>query len=244
MAVCVFGGWESGKEVTGSSLVLKNAWICLRASFSSVGNNPSLRIHSIRENRAKCYWTCDPTDEVFSSVLMRQDLLVADSSYLPWYEAYERSLALSSHLLLTPCGEGEPKQQQFLAEMFIKRRFWSKKMCRYCCMLSLYWLQFMIYHASSLGFDFHIPIDFGLNVLFSHIFSVLHHNSIETCWFSLVIHESPLTEEISMHYSLDSHISMWLPPVLAQSAFALPKKKLKHFSADWSFWGFWILEVL
>ena len=201
MAVCVFGGWESGKEVTGSSLVLKNGFICLRASFSWVGNNPSLRIHSICENRAKCYWMCDPTDEVFSSVLMRQDLHVADSSYLPYYEAYERSLALSSHLLLTPCGEGEPKQQHFLAVMFIKRRFWSKQMCRHCCMLSWYCLQFMIYHASSLGVYFHIHIAFGSNVLFSHIFSVLHHNSMETCWFSHVLHESPLTEEISMHSS-------------------------------------------
>ncbi len=82
----------------------------------------------------------------------------------------------------------------------------------------------MIYHVSSLGFDFHIPVDFGLNVLFPHIFSALHCNSIETCWFSLVIHESPLTEEISMQSSFDSRISMLLPPVLAQSAFALPKK--------------------
>ena len=108
--------------VVGCSLVLKNACICLRTSFSWVGNNPSLQIHSIchGENRAMCRWTCDPTDEVFSSVLMRQDLHVSDRSYLPWYEAYERSLALSSHLLSTPCGEGEPKQRQFLAEMFIK----------------------------------------------------------------------------------------------------------------------------
>ena len=192
MAVSVVGGWESRKEVTGSSLVLKNAFICLRASFSSVGNNPSLRIHSICENQARCYWNrnwmCDPTDEVFSSVLMRQDLLVANSSYLPWDEAYERSLALSSHLLLKPCWEGEPKQQQFLAEMFIKRQFWSEKMCRHCFMLSLDYIKFMIYPASSLGFEIHITVDFGLNVLFSHIFSVLHHNSIETCWCSLVIH--------------------------------------------------------
>ena len=83
MAICGFGGWESWKEVTGSSLVLKNACICLRASFSWVGNNPSLQIHSVCENRAKCDWTCDPTNEVFSSVLMRQDLHVANSSYLP-----------------------------------------------------------------------------------------------------------------------------------------------------------------
>jgi len=82
----------------------------------------------------------------------------------------------------------------------------------------------MIYDVSSLGFDFHIPIDFGLNVLFPHIFSVLHRSNIETCWFSLVMHESLLTEEISMQSSLDSRISMMLPPVLEQSAFALPKK--------------------
>ena len=43
-------------------------------------------------------------------------------------------------------------------------------------------------------------------------------------FFSLVMHESPLTEEISMQSSLDTRISMLLPPVLAQSAFALPKK--------------------
>ena len=84
----------------------------------------------------------------------------------------------------------------------------------------------MIYHVSSLGFDFYIPIDFGLNVLFPHIFSVLHRSNVETCWFSLVMHVNPLTEEISMQssFKLDSRISMLLPPVLAQSAFALPKK--------------------
>ncbi len=82
----------------------------------------------------------------------------------------------------------------------------------------------MISHVSSLAFDFHIPVDFGLNVLFPHIFSVLRRYSIETCWFSLVMHESLLMEEISMQSSLDSRISMLLPPVLAQSAFALPKK--------------------
>ncbi len=82
----------------------------------------------------------------------------------------------------------------------------------------------MIYHVSSLVFDFYIPIDFGLNLLFPHIFSVLHRSNVETCWFSLVMHVNPLTEEVSMQSSLDSRISMLLPPVLAQSAFALPKQ--------------------
>ncbi len=161
MAVSVVGGSESGKEVTGRSLVLKNACICFRTSFFWVGNNPSLQIHSYCENQAKCDWTCDPNDEVFSSVLTKQDLLVEDSLYQLWYEAYELSLSIWSHLLLMPCWEGEPNQQQFSAEMFIKRWFCSKKMCLHCCILSSYWLQSMIQHLFSLGFDFHIPIDFG-----------------------------------------------------------------------------------
>ncbi len=85
-------------------------------------------------------------------------------------------------------------------------------------------LEFMIYRLSLLGFDFHIPVDL----------SFLHRISGETCCFSLVIHasDSPLTEEISRQSSSDSRISMVLPPVLAQSAFARPKKTLKHFSPD------------
>ena len=213
MAVSVVGGWESGQELAGSPFVLKNAWICLITSFSFVGNNPSLQIRSISENRGKCNRTCDPTDRLFSSVPMRQDLNVADSSYLPWYEANEHSPSLSSLLLSMPCWEGEPNARQFFAEIFIKRRFCSKKLCLLCCILSVCRLKNMICHSSSLDFDFHIPVDFGLNVLFPHNFSVLPCNSIETSWFSLVIHESPLTEEKSMPSSLDTRISMLTPPV-------------------------------
>ena len=75
--------WLVGENLAGSPLVLKNAWICLITSFSFVGNNPSLQIRSFRENRGKCNRTCDPTDRLFSFVPMRQDLNVADSSYLP-----------------------------------------------------------------------------------------------------------------------------------------------------------------
>jgi hypothetical protein len=50
-----------------------------------------------------------------------------------------------------------------------------------------------------------------------------------------VIHESPLTEEISMQSSLDSRILMLLPPVLAQSAFALPKKNQETLAQIRSF---------
>jgi hypothetical protein len=98
----------------------------------------------------------------------------------------------------------------------------------------------MISLVSSLAFDFHIPVDFGLNVLFPHIFSALHRYSIETCWFSLVMHESLLMEEISMQSSLNSRISMLLPPVLAQSAFALPKQNQDTLTQirSFEFFGF------
>ena len=106
-------------------------------------------------------------------------------------------------------------------------------MCLLCCILSVYGLQIMMYNSSSLDFDFHISVDFGLNVLFPHIFSVLHRNSIETSWFSLVMHKSPFTEEKYMQSSVDTRISTLPPPVSRRAHFALPKKikpKLKHFS--------------
>ena len=151
MAVSVVGGWESGQELAKSPVVLKNAWICLITSFSFVCNNPSLQIRSFRENRGKCNRTCDPTDRLFSSVPLRQDLNVADSSYLPWYDANKNSPSLSSLLLSMPCWEGEPNVTQFFAEIFIKRRFCFKKLCLLCCILSLHRLQILIYHLSSLG---------------------------------------------------------------------------------------------
>jgi hypothetical protein len=122
--------------------------------------------------------------------------------------------------------------RQFFAKIFIKRRFCSKKLCLHCCIQSVCRLQNIICHSSSLDFDFQIPVDIGLNVLFPHILSVLHHNSIETSWFSLVIHWSPLTEEKSKPSSLDTRTSMLPPPV---SPSQLSQKKLIAKLKHWSF---------
>ena len=103
MALSVVGGWESGFEQAGIPFMRENAWIWFRSSFSFVCNNPSLQIRSFGGNRGKCNQQCYPTDGLFCSVLMKQDLLVADCSYLLWNEANEHSLSLSSHLLLMPC---------------------------------------------------------------------------------------------------------------------------------------------
>ena len=136
MAFCVVGRWESWQELSGSPLMQMNAWICFRTSFSFEGDNPSLQICSFGGNQGKCNRTCDPTDWLFSSVLMRQDLRVADSSYLPWNEAYEHSLSLSSHLFLVPCYEGKPNERHFFADIFIKRVFCLKHHVKFvaCCL--------------------------------------------------------------------------------------------------------------
>ena len=100
--------------------MLMNAWICFRTSILVEGNNPPLQIRSFGGNRGKCNRTRDDTEPLFSSVSMRQDLHVADSSYLPWNEAYDHSLSLSSHLFLVPCYEGKPKEKQFIADISLK----------------------------------------------------------------------------------------------------------------------------
>ncbi len=121
-------------------MVLKNlnAHICFRTSFSWVGNNPSLQIHSICENWAKCDWTCDPTDEVFSSVLMRQDLHLADSSYLPWYEAYD-ALCLSHHIFYwCLAGKASPSSDDFWMICSLKHDSAQRKyVCIVACCLIL-----------------------------------------------------------------------------------------------------------
>ena len=98
-------------------------------------------------------------------------------------------------------------------------------------MLSVYGLQFMISHSPSLGFDFHIQVDFGFNDLFSHIFSFLHHNSVETGWFSHMIRQKPLMEEKSMQSSLDTRRSMLPPPVSRRAHLRSQKKKSNQIRA-------------
>ena len=79
----------------------------------------------------------------------------------------------------------------------------------------------MISHALSLGVEFHIQVDFGFNDLFSHNFTFLHHNSVETSWFSLMRHEKLLTKEKCMQSRMDTTILMLSPTKSSQSAFAL-----------------------
>jgi hypothetical protein len=59
-----------------------------------------------------------------------------------------------------------------------------------------------------------------MGVCFPHTLSVLHHNSMETGWFSLTMHDSPLTEEKFMQSSSDTRVSMLLLSILRRSAYS------------------------
>ncbi len=98
MAVFVVSGWESGLWPVGISYMLASYCICYRTSSSSQGKNPSLKNRSLGWNWGKHNHTCEQTNGVFSTVLMRNKLLVADCSYLSSIEA-SRYFSFLSYIL-------------------------------------------------------------------------------------------------------------------------------------------------
>ncbi len=124
MAVSMVGGWESGLELAGNPLVLNNAWIGFRTSFSWGGNNPSADALVLWKSEkvppdVRFYWW------TFSAILMRHDLHVEDRSYLPWNEAYKYSVSLISFVINALLGRHAQWATLFL-RIFIKHRFCSK----------------------------------------------------------------------------------------------------------------------
>jgi hypothetical protein len=103
-------------------------------------------------------------------------------------------------------------------------------------MLPAWRLEFMIIHLSSLGFNFHMLVDFQFIVSFPHIFSVQYLNSIQTSWFSLMRYESQSKEETIMQSGIDTRISMLSPPVSVQSTFCNLKNQIKTKLECWGFW--------
>ena len=137
----------------------------------------------------------------------------------------------------------QPNGRHFLAEIFIKQWFCSKLLCLLCCMLPTCRLEPMVSCLSLIDFNFQLPIDFGSNACFPHNFLVLHHNSMETSWFSLTMHESPFTQEKSMRSSSDTRVSMLLLSIWRRSASALSKKTLKPLLPNWKRLRFLLLEA-
>jgi hypothetical protein len=79
-------------------------------------------------------------------------------------------------------------------------------------------LELMFYHASSNICDFHFPVDFGLNVLFPHIFWFLHQNRVGMSGFTLTKPRNVGDEDKTILSSFNISSSMITQPVLQQSA--------------------------
>ena len=122
---------------------------------------------------------------------------------------------------------------------FIKRWFCSKWSCLLCFVLPACRLELMLSSLSSIDFNFQLPVDFEFNVFLSFSFPVLHHNSMETSWFSLMMLEtqSPFLEEKSMQ-STRNLVPIPLCLCCSSRASALSKTTLKHFNQTWIVWGF------
>jgi hypothetical protein len=224
MAVSVVSGWESELEMAESHLVLKNARICFRASSSFVlGNNPSLQICSSSSDQGKCNKTGNPSIRNFSTTLTSHILILADSSYLPMDEAYTKPVSPICRLS-TPCYECKPKVRHFFDKVFIKAWFCWGWICLFCHMTSVGGLEIMVQHTPSIICDFHLPVDFSLDILFPCIFWFLHQNWVGAGWFTLTKLRSVGDEEKTIPSCKDTHSPMIDPPVLQQSAFCTLKK--------------------
>ncbi len=154
----------------------------------------------------------------FSTIPTNNILNLADCSYLLSDDAYRLSLSLLCYRLSTPSYECKPNVQHFFAKPFIKTCCcWETKcVCLVKCHLGR--LELMLYRTSSNICDFLSPLDFGLNVLFPHIFWFLHQNSVGISGFTLTKLRNVGDEDKTILSSLDTKSSMIAQPVLPQSA--------------------------
>ncbi len=224
IAVSMVSGPESEQELAESHLMLKNNRLCFRMSSSFVCNNPSLQIHSFSEDRGKCNKTGNPSISDFSTILTSDIPNPADSSHLPSDEAYRQRLSLPCYLLATPCNECKPQARHFFDKIFIKAWFCCKEMCLFSHMTSVGWLEIMIHHTPSIICDFHLPVDFGLDIVFAHIFCFMHQHWVGIDGFTLTKLRHGGEEEKTLPSCSDTRSPMTASLVLLQSAFCALKK--------------------
>ncbi len=191
------------------------------------GNNPSLQIHSFSEDRGKCNKTSNPSPTIsdFSTIPTSDIPILADSTHLPSDEAYRQCLSLPCNRLSTPCYECKPNARHFFDKIFINAWLCWGKMCLFCHMTSVSWLEIMIQHTPSIICDFHFAVDFRLYILFPHFFWFLHQNWVGIGWFTLTKLRHVGVEAKTIPSCLDTRSPMTAPSVLLQSAFCTLQKK-------------------
>ncbi len=134
----------------------------------------------------------------------------------------------------------QAQRATFLWQNFIRAWFRWGKMCLLCHMRSISWLEIMIQHTPSIICDFHLPVDFRLNILFPHIFWFLHHNGVGICGFTLTkLRHVGDEEKTSPSWLDDTSSPMIASPVFPRSASGTQKKtywpkldRFKFFSLD------------
>ncbi len=184
----------------------------------------AVQIHSFSKDQGKCNKTCNPSISNFSTILTSYILILAYSSHLPSDEAYIQRMSLPCYRLSTHCYECMPNARHFFDKVFIKAWFCWGKMCLFCHMTSVGWLEIMIHHTPSIICDFHFPVDFRLDVLSPHIFWFLHQNWVGIGWFTLTKLRHVGDEEKTILSCLDTSSPTISPLVLPQSAFCALKK--------------------
>ncbi len=166
------------------------------------------------------------TIRIPNAVLTSDIPILADSSHLPSDEAYRQCLSPPCNHLSTPCYECKPNTRHFFDKIFIKVWFCWGRMCLFCHMTSVGWLEIMIQHTPSIVYDFHFPVDFRLDILFPHIFWFLHQNWVGIGWFTLTKLRHVGDEEETIPSGSDTRSPMTAPPVLPQCAFGSKKNRL------------------
>ncbi len=151
------------------------------------------------------------------------NLILADSSHssLPSDEAYRQRMSLPSYRFSTLCYECNPNARHFCDKIFIKAQFCWGKFCLFCHMTSVGWLEIMIHHTPSIICDFHLPVDFRLDILFPHIFGFLHQNWVGIYGFTLTKLRHVGDKEKTIPSCLDTHSPILLHPFCRRAHSAL-----------------------
>ncbi len=217
MAVSVVGGWDSWKEPAGSPQEPKNVCICFR-TWSREQSSTAYSLDLWKLGKVQPDGPDTGMQSSFSP-LSWWNKTRADSSYLPWNEAYKHFIFLISVVVDVLTGK-QAKWATLFCWKIHGKMILFKTLFLLCCMLSACRWEIMITSYPHLVSSFYVSVDFSFNVSFPSIFAVLHQKSIETSWFTFDTW-GHLTEEKSMQSSIDSCRLMSPPSVSAQSVFAL-----------------------
>ncbi len=141
----------------------------------------------------------------------------------------------------------QAQRATFFRQNFIKAWFCWGKMCLFCRMTSVVWLEIIIQHTPSIICGFHLPVDFRLDVLSPHIFWFLHQNWVGIDGFTLTkLRDVQVGDEEKTFAScLHTHSPMIAPPVLQQSTLCALKNN--SLLTDWPMlnrFKFLILDIL